>query len=334
MIESAARVTTTVIRRGSGYDVPVDITSLRCFLAVEEELSFTRAAARVHMATSPLCRRIKNFEADLGGELFVRTNHSVRLTPLGEMVSLHAREIVERFDALQALAGNGTAASDVLRIGLGTGLNGIVRDRVFDILGVGCGATPVTLEVGGGTAVLTERVLRGDLAMALVHEFPSAKSLESWPIMVESLGIALPSDHPLAAREAVPLRELAGLTYITCANHTAPQFFGRVNAHMRAAGIEQRLELPEHDVAQMANLVAGGLGFTLVLLDPSSLSWRACESSRITIRPLADVDIERTTMLVWSTYRARTAVQLERLVRTLISAFPVPFHAGAVSGTV
>jgi DNA-binding transcriptional LysR family regulator len=62
----------------------IDLTRLTYFLAVAEELHFKRAADRLRITPPPLSKQIKLLERELGGELFEREYHQVRLTPLGE----------------------------------------------------------------------------------------------------------------------------------------------------------------------------------------------------------------------------------------------------------
>jgi DNA-binding transcriptional LysR family regulator len=69
---------------------------LRYFVAVAEELNFSQAARRLHMAASPLSQRIKDLERELGHELFERTTHRVDLTPAGAALLPMARDILER----------------------------------------------------------------------------------------------------------------------------------------------------------------------------------------------------------------------------------------------
>jgi DNA-binding transcriptional LysR family regulator len=76
----------------------LDLRQLDAFVAVAEELHFGRAAARIHIAQSPLSRIIQKLEAELDTPLFVRNNRNVRLTPAGEELLEGARELLEMAD--------------------------------------------------------------------------------------------------------------------------------------------------------------------------------------------------------------------------------------------
>ena len=69
----------------------IELRHLRCFVAVAEELSFRRAAERVHGDQSSLSRTIRGLEADLGVLLFARTPRTLRLTPAGEVLLQEVR---------------------------------------------------------------------------------------------------------------------------------------------------------------------------------------------------------------------------------------------------
>jgi hypothetical protein len=84
--------------------VVVELRHLRYFVAVAEELNFSRAAERLHMAQPPLSVAIRQLEQELGGELFVRTTHEVILTEAGRAVLEGARRTLTEVDHTIAAA--------------------------------------------------------------------------------------------------------------------------------------------------------------------------------------------------------------------------------------
>src|SRR6476661_8446716 len=80
----------------------MDARQLEYFVAVAEELSFTRAAVRCHVVQSALSYQIARLEREQGVTLFHRTSRSVRLAPAGELLLPHARAVLEGVDVARA----------------------------------------------------------------------------------------------------------------------------------------------------------------------------------------------------------------------------------------
>jgi len=98
--------------------VHIELRHLRYFLAVAEELNFSRAAERLHIAQPALSAQIRALESQVGCELFARTTRKVELTANGEMLLEDARDILERVDsAVAKLQAASRGERGLLRIG-------------------------------------------------------------------------------------------------------------------------------------------------------------------------------------------------------------------------
>jgi DNA-binding transcriptional LysR family regulator len=101
------------------------LRDLRYFVAVAEELSFTRAAARLFIAQPTLSRQIRLLEASLRARLFERDHRTVRLTRAGEILLPQARLLLGQWDEVQGALAEAAAAADMtLRVGFHTRTGG------------------------------------------------------------------------------------------------------------------------------------------------------------------------------------------------------------------
>ena len=82
----------------------MELRHLRYFIAVAEELNFSRAAERLHVSQPPLSRQIRGLEAELNVKLLERTTQRVRLTRAGHAVLARGRKLVRDAESLRAEA--------------------------------------------------------------------------------------------------------------------------------------------------------------------------------------------------------------------------------------
>ncbi len=142
---------------------------LRYFVAVADELSFTRAAARLHMATSPLSRRIKDLEGDLGTPLFVRGHHRIQLTAAGEALLPRAREILDRFDELPHLVRDSTShLTRTAVLGIAPDVSRELHTEIMRAITADHPDITVRLQPAS-TGPLVQSLQAGQLDLALVH---------------------------------------------------------------------------------------------------------------------------------------------------------------------
>jgi DNA-binding transcriptional LysR family regulator len=177
---------------------------LRYFVAVAEELHFSRAAERLHMAQPPLSQRIRALERELGVELLVRTTRRVELTPAGTTLLDEARAVlgrVERMEATMAEARDGDATT--LRVGLPPGLPATVLPRVVSALGAAHADVRVQPQELADAALRTVLVDRG-LDLALLR-WPPPGTVRHCPPLRRELGALLAEGDPLATGGEVEL---------------------------------------------------------------------------------------------------------------------------------
>jgi DNA-binding transcriptional LysR family regulator len=278
----------------------LELRHLRYFIAVAEELNFSRAAERMHMAQPPLSAAIRQLERDLGVDLFVRTTREVKLTDAGRAFLVGAR---------RTLADAELAAEDAKRAAAGElgqlriAFSWSTRFETLPALGRAFRATHPDVELLAQemwNARMGPAFANGSIDIALSVCPEIAAELDLAPIRKERLVALLPDGHPLMHEEAIPLSALADEDFVLFPREIAPRLHDAFVAIYRRAGFEPRLrnesfhtgwdlgvlaEIPA--VAIAPQTVSGGLpdGIAAVLLsEPTDsletcLVWRAGDSS-------------------------------------------------------
>lgn len=192
------------------------IRHLKYFMVVAEELSFSRAAARVHIEPSPLSRAIKELESGLGVSLFQRTKAGMHLTWAGEVFRGEARRILSLVDDAQSRV---RAAERGYRGRLRIGLADSLAQPYLTKLLARCREEEPLTEVKIIEMTVSEMV------KALMHDQIDAGftvHAEPDPELVNEIVwsdrpvIAIPRNHPLLCLEKIPLKEVARHTLILC----------------------------------------------------------------------------------------------------------------------
>ena len=246
-----------------------DFRQLRYFVAVCEELSFTRAARRLHLSQPPLSQQIQALEQDLGVRLLERTKRSVALTEPGRIFLDHARQILAKADeartqVLAAAAGQ----SGQLRLAYTVSVSfHPALPRV--LLRHGQVAPNVRVELSElYTEPQFEALLDGQIDVGFVRDEPvravDARALRMTVLDREPLLLALPSGHPLAGRSSLRLAEVANESFVTQPREVAATLHDRLIKLANKAGFQPQIRQQAQQVNGMLAMVAAGLGLALV----------------------------------------------------------------------
>ena len=267
---------------------------LRYFVAVAEELHFGRAAARLSMSQQPLSRQIQRLESEVGVRLFERTTRRVTLTPAGEVFLEETRKTL---DALDKAVG---AARQAERGEVGTLRVGYTATALYNLLpevvrSFGESFPGVRLDLAEmGSAELEAAILAGDVQAAFLYGFAGGPGVESVVLRDERIVVALPEGHPLAGRDAVSLRELAGEPFVFYPRHRGPGLYDRIIGFCREAGFSPDVVQEAAHEHTVIGLVASWVGVALVFD-----CMRKLGRSGVVYRPIADVDASVELGLLW-----------------------------------
>ncbi|MDQ0599194.1 DNA-binding transcriptional LysR family regulator [Streptomyces canus] len=243
----------------------VHLRDLRYFLAVAEDLHFTRAAERLYVSQPSLSKQVRALERQLGVELFRRDRHGVALTGAGEALLPHARRVLADWvEGAAAVAAARSAQRSTLVVGMSTspgrgGLLPAIRSRFT------AGHPDAALRVRqvsweDPTAGLAD----GDADVAFVWlPLPDADRY-AWTVVAEEPRlIALPETHPLASRPELDFADLADEPFLAL-----PESAGPLRDHWLA--LDERAGRPARVGAEIAGTeetyeaLVAGLGICLV----------------------------------------------------------------------
>jgi DNA-binding transcriptional LysR family regulator len=283
----------------------IDLRHLRCFVAVAEELSFRRAAERVHVDQSPLSRTIRDLESDLGILLFARTPRTLRMTPAGELLLQEARELFVRLECAKRRVRETDARYRApLRLGIADGL---AQPRLLECLARWRHVAPHTpLEITDMRAPDLADALRGEeLDVGISFGVPNEEAIVQELAWSYAAAALLHVEHELASRATLTISEVS--VYPMIAYHPKHQ-----------PGLRRQLDamVPRHSpplagqassLTGLMNQVSAGIGVGLIDVGHLDLFCRA----NLIVVPLRDDAASITTYLLHKRQRSQLPIALE-----------------------
>jgi DNA-binding transcriptional LysR family regulator len=284
-----------------------ELRHLRYFVVVAEELNFSRAATRLHMAQPPLSVAIRQLEDELGTELFLRTTREVKLTDAGRTLLGGARRTLAEADrAVAAAQQAGKGELGELKVAYSWS----ARFKTLPAIGRALRAQHPDLELLAQemwNAAMIPALQSGavDVAIALCPEL--APDLADEVIRTEPVVAVLPAKHPLAGEEAIPLASLAEETFVFFARELAPRLHDSLVGLCRRAGFEPKVRSGSFHTGWDLGILSQG---AVVAVAPQAVTANLAEG--VVAVPLSEPADLLETRLVWRDDDPSAAVEVFR----------------------
>lgn len=246
------------------------LRELECFTAVAEELSFTRAARRLHLAQPPLSRHIRALEEKIGARLFDRHPRSVALTPAGRLFHEETRGLLPQLVRAGDVARRSAHGEDArLRLGF---VSAVLSEKLVDVLREFRETHPTVqimlhdLPPAEQLQLIEQGKLDAGFIGLMPGERPASVRFVRWS--EERLLAFVPSGHALAGRQRLDLSDLKEERFVAVSSEAAPAFASLLRDLCQRAGFRPRIVLESARAQAVAVMVAAGSGVALL---PESL---------------------------------------------------------------
>ncbi len=312
----------------------MELRHLRYFVAVAEELNFSRAAGRMYLSQPALSQQVRKLELELGVTLFSRTKKHVELTEAGRILLEGARRVLVLVEQTAREAREvGGAEVRHLKVGFPEYAN---HTPVADALQTFRRRYPYVELEEYETLTLQETLLqidklhRGTLDIGFMLKPEEDDHLEIEHVLNIELVAALPKGHPLAERDEISMKDLADERLILFSRNFHPRSYDYVVACCREAGFEpkvvQRKEPQLYSGATTYRMVAAGIGAGIVAR-PFVSGYRQYD---VIFKPLRDPAPALELVAAWR--RGDSSPNLQAFLEVVREPGPVEVRASTESG--
>jgi DNA-binding transcriptional LysR family regulator len=276
-------------------DDTLDFRRLYYFVVVAEELHFTRAAERLHIAQPPLSYQIQQLERDLGVQLFKRTRRNVQLTDAGAVLFEAGRRIFGQVDqAVSAVRKVGHGEVGFLTVGFVPSASNNILPLILQVFGQRFPYVQLLLR-----EMNPDQVVRGlhdqQIDVGLLYLPLDTADLKVRTVLRESLLAVLPASHAQAEQASIALCSLADERFIIPPRYTTVAgLSSHILAACRLAGFTPHVVQEAWLMQTIISLVGANMGVALV---PASV--QNLHRSGVIYKPLHDVATEIAMGVIW-----------------------------------
>lgn len=267
-LESLVRpiwITNHSIRRANALAwIRMELRQLRYFVAVAEELNFTRAAVRLHITQPPLSVQIQQLEAEIGAALLIREGRGVALTEAGRVFLEQARQSLVHANRGVTLA---RQAADGEIGHLSIGHNGpaelLILPQIVPLFTKKWPNIQLSFQIPG-TPKIVEKIRQGDLDLGFVWQPIPTDDFDVQDLMQIPFVVVVPANHRLAYVETVSIMDLSKEPLLLYSRTQDVEFFHQVEQLFLHAGAIMNVVYEFETLLSIINFVAMGRGCSLL----------------------------------------------------------------------
>jgi DNA-binding transcriptional LysR family regulator len=272
----------------------MELRHLRYFLAVAEELNFSRAAEKLHIAQPPLSQQIRDLETELGVQLFLRNKRSVELTEAGVVFFKEVPNIFTKINnAIKSAQRASRGEIGTLAIGFNSSAAHSVLPNLLHQFREYFPDVELILHELTTTQQL-EKLEYNQIDLGLLYLPIDTTNLQVMNIWQEGLLVALPETHALVDRLEVSLQELINEYFILPHPQLGAALYAQIMGFLAQFNFYPKVIQSTTLLQTAVSLVAGGVGVALV---PDSL--QNCQRIGVVYKKLAEPTPEVKTAIVW-----------------------------------
>lgn len=261
----------------------LDLTDLRLFVNIADHNSLTRGAERTHLSLPAASVRIKNLEEGIGARLLYRSSQGVTLTPPGQALAHHARQVLLQLEHLKGeLQEYAQGITGHLRVFASTTA---ITEFLPGVLRRYLAAHPdVNIDLREKlSSEIVRAVLEGQTDIGIISGHVRTEGLEVLPYRDDRMVLAVPADHLLASEERVAFATTLDYHHIGLQEASAMHSFLHAQAEALKRSIHLRIQVGNFEA--LCRMVEAGIGVGML---PASAAMRHRQTMDIRVVELSD----------------------------------------------
>ncbi|MGE8572220.1 MAG: LysR substrate-binding domain-containing protein [Acinetobacter amyesii] len=242
----------------------MELRHLRYFVAVAEELNFTKAAQRMCTVQPSLSQQIKDLEQEVGVQLLMRTNRKVELTAEGQAFLKEARLSLEHAEKAMIDA---RQIAKLSKEQLNIGFVPVAEMKVFPYIMPNIRAQFPELKIHFHSLMDVDQITavrKGEIDIAFTRYVEESPDIESVQIFTEPLALIVPKNSPVAEQRYISIKNMNNQDFIISDEHSSPELYRIIQDFFKQNKLNVNLVQHSTNILLNVNLVGMGVGWSLV----------------------------------------------------------------------